>query len=196
MNLRKTEEALRNLIKEKLDMGDYLSSRKVELRYRTIDARANLLQIRSDEVNALAGSRRDIAFILDRLESEKRIYTYEGNGGGFNIWTTPEYYESPNLTDLDVSFDEKTGTLLYGGHEIRLRVGDKMYHVARAMFRKGKPLSRPVSEDTILEKYLNDESIGGRTVLDAKYALNKKVEEATGKDDLFVFEGSRLRLNP
>lgn len=176
MNLREKEMKVRSLIEEKIEYGDSLVLRQEELRKWDV-------------------SPREISLILEKFLKEKRIRDYAVRPS-VRIWTTPEYWKHPNLKNLRLRYDSDKRAMLYGEHLISIG-GKKERAICAAILKR--PHGRFIDEDDILDDAFSDYDTTDkkfrRTVRDAVIRLNTKVNGVIGRKDLFLFQGSKVRVN-
>lgn len=103
-----------------------------------------------------------------------------------------------NLADAEISFDDNKTTLMFGSSTCSLPPFANEHYLCRAMF--SYPKLEPVDWSTIYEKMFGLEHVNDnenlRTVQDAMYAVNDRINEVFNTDDkLFKWENKTIRRN-
>ena len=95
------------------------------------------------------------------------------------------------------NYDAKRRVLIFSNTLIEIPENSDQEVICKALFRGGKPASKPVQIGDILDKLgvPMDQLKGNKKVHYAKSALNTRIAKATQVDDLFVIEKKRLWFN-
>lgn len=167
----------------------------IETKFEYEDTSLDFITLRQKELASLQLAPRELSLILDRFKSEKRIRDYVIHPS-IKVWTTREYWQNPNLENLDLRYDRDTRALVYGQHKIPLH-GPKTIRIVSAILTYS--LNTLVDEQDILDKAFDEIDTARpefqRTVRDTVRRVNKKVAEKTSKKDLFLYQGSKVRTN-
>lgn len=146
--------------------------------------------------------RQDRWYNLEFINHEKLPNRYEEVGKTYKKFATT--YQERNKNDaavknqpsqIIVSFDDKKPAIIINEKEVKIPYGTNQYNLCKAVFGKTK---KRWENDELLDKFgANIEEIKvKRQPYDAMLAINKKVKQESGIDNLILCESKTFRLNP